>query len=91
MQRLAAYLTGALALLLVVVSVVAAAIYAISNGYATISNLATSTLTGIGMSIGGLLGSFLVLRYKIARAYLKTLLQEIHSTPGTKPNSESKP
>ena len=53
MQRLTTYLTGAFALLLVTASIVAALVYAMTNGLATLSNLATSTLSGVGMAIGG--------------------------------------
>jgi hypothetical protein len=77
MRRFLSCLTGAVALLIVAASVVAALVYAVSNGMATLSNLATSTLSGIGIAIGGCLGSALILRFKAARRFLKSLLAEI--------------
>ena len=57
MTKILSYVTGAFALLVVTTSIIAALIYAVANGMATLSNLATSTLTGIGMAIGSCLGA----------------------------------
>lgn len=78
MKKLLSYLTGALALLIVAASIVAALIYAVLNGLATLSNLATSTLSGIGIAIGGCIGSALIMRFKVARRYVKGVLNDIH-------------
>ena len=64
MRKLISYITGALALLIVAAATVSALWYAVANGLATLGNLATSTLSGIGMAIGGCLGSALILRFK---------------------------
>jgi hypothetical protein len=77
MKRFISCLTGAAALLIVVASIVAALVYAVSNGMATLSNLATSTLSGIGISVGSMLGSALVLRFGVARKFLKNVIRDL--------------
>ncbi len=79
MTKILSYVTGAFALLVVTTSIIAALIYAVANGMATLSNLATSTLTGIGMAIGSCLGAALVLRFKAARRYVGSVLREVHN------------
>ena len=75
-------MTGAVALLIVATSVVAALVYAIANGMATLSNLASSTLSGIGIAIGGCLGSALILRFKAARRFVGNTLHEVQTHAG---------
>jgi hypothetical protein len=48
------------------------------HGAETLTHLGNSALQGIGMAIGGCLGSALVLRFKVARRYVKNVLNEIH-------------
>ena len=78
MQRLLAYVTGTLALLVVATSAVTALTYAVLHRSETLLNLATSTLTGVGMAIGGCLGSALLLRFKVARKFVKGVLNDIN-------------
>ncbi len=78
MRRILTYVTGGFALLVVLTSAVAALVYATTHGLETLQNLATSTLTGIGMAVGGVLGSALILRFKAARSFIKTLLKDVH-------------
>ena len=80
MRKLISYASGALALLVVAASAVAALVYAVQHGMATLSNLATSTLSGIGIAIGGCLGSALILRFKAARRFIGNTLKDIHVT-----------
>ena len=77
MKRIISYVTGAVALLIVAASTVAAMIYAVTNGLTTLENLATSTLSGIGMAIGGCLGSALILRFQAARKFLRSVLKDL--------------
>ena len=77
LQRLIAYATGALALIVVAVAAGSAVTYAVMHGTETLTHLGNSSLQGIGMAIGGCLGSALVLRYKVARKYVKGILKEI--------------
>ncbi len=77
-QRILAYLTGAFALLLVAASAVSALTYAVLHRSETLQNLASSTLSGVGMAIGGCLGSALILRFKTARRFVKSLVREIN-------------
>ena len=77
MQRTVAYVTGAFALLLVTGSAVAALLYAATHHLETLNNLASSTLSGIGIAIGGCLGSALILRFKAARHYLRSVLKDL--------------
>ena len=72
-QRLIAWITGAFALLLVAVAAVSALTYAVLHHSETLSNLATSTLSGVGIAVGGCLGSALILRFKVARRFIKKL------------------
>ncbi len=76
-KRVFAYVTGACALLIVAISAVAALIYAATHSSETLSNLASSTLTGVGMAIGGCLGSALILRFKAARYYIRSVLRDL--------------
>ncbi len=73
----AAYVSGAFALTLVTISAAGAVIYAATHHTETLRNLATSTLTGVGMAIGGCLGSALILRFKAARFYLRSILRDL--------------
>ncbi len=78
LKRLFAYATGTLALVLVAASAASAVTYAAMHRNETLLNLATSTLTGVGMAIGGCLGSLLILRFKAARRFLKGVIHEIN-------------
>ena len=66
-QRLIAYITGGLALLVVAAATGSAVTYVVMNGVQTLSLLGNAALNGIGMAVGGCLGSALVLRFKSAR------------------------
>jgi hypothetical protein len=76
-QRLIAWVTGAFALLLVFVAAVSALTYAVLHHSETLSNLATSTLSGVGIAVGGCLGSALILRFKVARRFIKNFIHEV--------------
>ena len=78
MQRLIAYATGTFALLLVAASAISALTYATLHHSETLQNLATSTLSVVGMAIGGCLGSAWILRFKTARRFVKNLVHEIN-------------
>jgi uncharacterized membrane protein YfcA len=78
MKRLLAYVTGAIALVLVAAAAGSAITYAVMHGVETLTLLGNAALTGIGMAIGGCLGSALVLRFKVARHYVKGFLKEIN-------------
>lgn len=77
MKKLISYLTGAAAVVIVVVSIIAAIVYAGSDSLATLSKLTTSCLSGIGMAIGGCLGGALILRFKSARRLVLNVIKEI--------------
>jgi len=77
MQRLLAYVTGTFALLLVATSAVTALTYAVLHRSETLLNLATSTLTGVGMALGGLIGTALTMRFQVARDYLKKIVDSL--------------
>lgn len=83
MQRLIAYATGAIALLIVAAAAVSALTYAALHHSETLQNLATSTLSGIGMAVGGCLGSALILRFKAARRFIKGVVREINEKQET--------
>lgn len=78
LQRLIAYGTGALALVVVAAAAGSAITYVVMHGTETLTQLGNSALQGIGMAVGGCLGSALVLRFKVARRYVKNVLNEIH-------------
>lgn len=80
-QRLIAYVTGAFALLLVAAAAISALTYAVLHRSETLSNLATSTLSGIGIAVGGCLGSALILRFKVARRFVKGFIHDISEKP----------
>ncbi len=76
-RRAIVYFTGTFALGLVATSTIAALIYAATHGLETLSALATSTLSGVGVAIGGCLGSALILRFRIAREFVRSLLKDL--------------
>ena len=78
LERLIAYVTGAVALVVVAAAAGSAITCAVMHGTETLSHLGNSALQGIGMAIGGCLGSALVLRFKVARRYVKGVLHEIN-------------
>ena len=78
MQRLLAYGTGALALVIVAASATSALTYAVLHRSETLTNLGTSTLSGVGVAIGGCLGSALLLRFKAARRFVKGVIRDIN-------------
>jgi len=78
LQRLIAYGTGALALIVVAAAAASAITYAVMHGAETVTHLGNSALQGIGMAVGGCLGSALVLRFKVARKYVKSVRQEVN-------------
>jgi hypothetical protein len=77
MQRFIGYVTGGFALALVACAAVSALVYAAVHRSETLQNLASSTLTGVGMAIGGCVGGALILRFKIARRFVKNLVHEV--------------
>ena len=78
MKRLFAYVTGALALAIVAAAAGSAITYAALHRSETLTNLGTSTLSGVGMAVGGCLGSALVLRFKAARRFVRGVVHEIN-------------
>lgn len=78
MQRLFAYITGALALIVVSASAASAITYAAMHRAETLTQLATSTLSGIGVAVGGCIGSALLLRFKAARRFVKAVINDIN-------------
>jgi len=78
LQRLIAYVTGALALVIVAAAAGSAVTYAAMHGAETLTLLGNSALSGIGMAIGGCLGSALILRFKAARRFAKGVLKDIN-------------
>lgn len=84
MKYVFAYATGSLALLLVTLSILSAIFYAWNHNAQTVSNLGMSTLSGIGMAIGGCIGSGLILRFKAARKFLQTIVEEVQGTSNEK-------
>jgi len=79
MKRLFAYATGALALTIVAAAAGSAITYALLHRSETLTNLGTSTLSGVGMAVGGCLGSALVFRFKAARRFVRGVVQEINA------------
>ncbi len=77
-KHIATVVTGALALALVGASAGSALTYAALHRTETLSNLGNSTLSGIGMAIGGCLGSALVLRFKAARRFVRGVVHDIN-------------
>ncbi|NWG32697.1 MAG: hypothetical protein HXY29_14580 [Rhodocyclaceae bacterium] len=82
LQRLVAYATGAVALVIVAAAAGSAVTYALTHGTETLTHLGNSALQGIGMAIGGCLGSALVLRFKVARKYVKSIFRDITEKHG---------
>ena len=78
MKRLFAYVTWALALAIVAAAAGSAITYATLHRSETLTNLGTSTLSGVGMAVGGCLGSALVLRFKAARRFVRGVVHEIN-------------
>lgn len=77
MKTILGYVTGFIAILVVATSVISAVLYASTHGSETVQNLATSTLSGIGISLGGLIGSALVMRFQASRNFLKKMLGDL--------------
>ena len=82
LQRLLAYATGAVALVVVAAAAGSAITYTVLHGTETLTHLGNSALQGIGMAIGGCLGSALVLRFKVARKYVKSIFRDITEKHG---------
>ena len=78
LQKLIAYGTGALALALVAASTGSAITYAVLHGQDTLSQLGMSVLNGVGIAVGGCLGSALVLRFKAARRFVNGVVHDVH-------------
>ncbi len=78
MQKLIAYATGALALALVAAATGSAITYAALHGQDTLSQLGMSVLNGVGIAVGGCLGSALVLRFKAARRFINGVVHDAH-------------
>ncbi len=78
MNKLTAYLTGAMALVIVAASAGSALTYAATHGTETLGHLGNAVISGIGMAVGGCLGSALVLRFQAARDFIAHLLKEIN-------------
>jgi hypothetical protein len=81
LKRIATILTGALALALVAASAGSALTYAALHGTETLTLLGNSALQGIGIAIGGCLGGAIILRFKAARRFVKSIVHEINENP----------
>lgn len=77
MKRILTYATGAFALTIVAAAIVSALCYALTHHREAMSGLATSTLSGVGMAVGGCLGSAIVLRFKAARQFIHNVVKEV--------------
>jgi uncharacterized membrane protein YfcA len=75
-MKLVSYITGAFALAIVAIAAISALAYAATHHRETINSLALGTLNGLGMSIGGLLGSYLILRFRSARRFVRRIFDE---------------
>ena len=71
------YLTGLVALIIVAGATAAASVAAVTQGSAALVNLANSTLSGLGIAIGGCLGSALILRFQAARKFIGSVVQDV--------------
>lgn len=78
MKRLIAFVTGGVALVLVAAATGSALTYAILHGTEALTALGNAALQGVGIAIGGCLGGALVMRFKVARHYVKNVLHEIN-------------
>ncbi len=77
-SKLIAYATGALALAVVAAAAGSAVTYALAHRSETLAHLGDNVIAGIGMAIGGCLGSALVMRFKSAREYLASTIQQVN-------------
>jgi uncharacterized membrane protein YfcA len=75
-MKLFSYVTGFFALLIVATAIISAATYAVTHNRETLHSLATGTLNGLGMAVGGVVGSFIVLRFKAARRFVRRIFDE---------------
>ena len=71
------YLTGFVALVIVLGATAAASVAAVTQGNAALINLANSTLSGLGIAIGGCLGSALILRFQAARKFIGNVVTDV--------------
>jgi hypothetical protein len=77
MKSVVGYLTGTVALLVVAGATVAAVVAAVTSGSSALVNIANSTLSGLGIAIGGCLGSVLILRFQAARKFIGGVVSDI--------------
>lgn len=80
MHKLIAYVTGTISLVIVIAAAVSATTYAVANGSETFSKLGTATLSGIGVAVGGGIGGALLLRFKMARQFIRSVIYDINDT-----------
>lgn len=76
-RRAFAYTSGAFALIVVAASAVMASVYATTHSTETLNKFASSTISGIGIAIGGFMGSALILRFKSSRQFVRSLLHDL--------------
>lgn len=75
----ASYLTGGLALV-IIVSVAIKALYLAATKPEILEQMAAGVLNGTGIAIGSLIGGAIVLRFKTARKFLRRILKEENDT-----------
>jgi TRAP-type C4-dicarboxylate transport system permease small subunit len=87
MKRIVTVVTSVLALAVVAASAASALVYAMTHGAETITNLGISTLSGIGVAVGSCIGGGLLLRFRMARRFIKSVLTDINEKE--EPNERS--
>lgn len=75
MKQFISYLTGCIALISVSLAIIATLHFLATNSKAA-SELASYLLRGVGSAMGAFLGGALILRFKAARTFIRTLIYE---------------
>lgn len=75
--KILAFTTAAIASIIVVAALGSAFYYAGTHICETLGKISLSVLNGIGVAVGGMLGSLLLMRFKTARSFLKNFVKDI--------------
>lgn len=78
-RRILAFIAGGFAVIVVAVALVSSIFYAGTHIFETLASMAQGILNGVGVAVGGMLGSLLLMRFKSARRFIKKTVEDITS------------
>jgi hypothetical protein len=76
MKRMFTWLTATLSTVVIGITAAATAMFVVANPTEVVNNLAPAVMAGVGTTLGAALGGLIVLRFKVVRTFVRTLIHK---------------